>query len=147
MQNYEFLGYVPTPGEKHLGIATIKLWGRLILRFKIIPSKDGTTFFPGCASYKMPDLTGSGDYYAEAFMLDSRSEHQNVMDFIKAHVKKEMGQEQSVFGAQTQNEVASSQGHPQVQKTQPQQSKQQNSGYWESMPEMPQSKKNENFPF
>lgn len=87
----EFLNYTKTPNEKHLGIATVKIYNRIILRWKIIPNKDGSSFFPGCASYKMPDPSGgNSDIYQEAFMLDSRSEHDEVKNFILSHVKKYM---------------------------------------------------------
>jgi len=138
MQPYEFLGYQPTPGEKHLGIATIKMWGRLILRWKVIPNKDGSGFFCGAASYKVPDPSGAGgDCYTEAFMLDSRSEHEAVQNFIRAHVRKAMGDGASVFGQQRVNQPQGGQSYPAQANTPPAQNQAGNSAYWEGMPDMP----------
>ena len=87
----KFLNYTPTSNEKHLGIATIKLYEKIVLRFKMISTKDGASFFCGCVSYKMPDPTGGDtDVYLEAFMIESRSEYEDVKNFIRCNVKKYM---------------------------------------------------------
>ena len=100
MSSFQFLKYEPTPGEKHLGIATIKAYGKLILRYKIVPNKDGGGWFPCEASYKMPSVAGQ-DVYAKAFMLDSTSENEELKNFIHAHVKSYM-QSQGQASAQPQ---------------------------------------------
>jgi hypothetical protein len=87
MSEYEFLNIVATPNEKHAGIATIRVNRSIVLRFKIVPKKDGSGYFPTCASYKVPDGTGS-DKYVEAFMLDSRSENDDVISLVMSNFKK-----------------------------------------------------------
>jgi len=82
MNNFQFISYAPTPGEKHLGIATINYHGKLILRYKIMPTKDGSNFFPVPAAYKV------GETYQSAFTLDSNIEKEEVENLIKIHVKK-----------------------------------------------------------
>ena len=82
----QFLKYEPTPNEKHLGIATVKLYGKIILRYKIVPTKDGAGYFPAPASYKMPSDDGT-DKYIGAFMLDSVSENEELINLIREHVK------------------------------------------------------------
>lgn len=84
----EFISYVKTPLEKHLGIATVKLYGKIILRFKIVQTKDGKSTFPNAASYKITD--DSGERYIPAFMLDSRSEQEEVENIIRVGVKKSL---------------------------------------------------------
>lgn len=81
MNNIEFLSYIPTPLEKYLGIATVKLYGKVILRYKIVPTKDGSGHFPAPASYK------AGDDYVHAFMLDSMSENEELKKVIMHNVK------------------------------------------------------------
>ncbi len=83
--NFEFKKYEPTPGEKHLGIATVKLYGKIIARFKIIPTKDGTSFFPASGSLKV------GDKYENCLTLDSTSEKEELDALIKAHVQSAQG--------------------------------------------------------
>lgn len=80
MNNFEFLSYDPITGEKFLGIATVRCWNKIILRYKIVPNKDGTGFFPSPSSIK------NGDRYESAFMLDSNFENQQLMKIIKEKV-------------------------------------------------------------
>lgn len=82
---FEFIKYETTPQEKHLGIATVKLYGKLIARYKIVPTKDGTSFFPAAASYKI------NDRYESCLILDSNSEKEELDALIKAHVRSIQG--------------------------------------------------------
>lgn len=88
---FEFKKYTPTPGEKYLGIAEIKILGEtpIILRFKIVPRKDGKGNFPAIASYKMPNRD-VGDEYDECFMLDSRSDNEECIKTIMHHVSQNL---------------------------------------------------------
>ncbi len=83
--NFEFKKYEPTPGEKHLGIATVKLYGKILARFKIIPTKDGSSFFPASGSLKI------GDKYENCLTLDSTSEKEELDALIRAHVRSAQG--------------------------------------------------------
>ena len=83
MNNFEFLSYEPVVGEKFLGIATVRAWGKIILRYKIVPGKDGG-WFAGAASIK------NGDKYESAFMIDSQYESKALMEFIKTQVAEVM---------------------------------------------------------
>jgi hypothetical protein len=89
MNKFEFRGFTATPGEKHAGIAEVKLNGEtpMILRFKIVARKDGSGYFPNVGSYKMPNRT-IGEEYDECFMLDSRSDHDSCMKCVMAGVNK-----------------------------------------------------------
>ena len=89
--SFEFLMYTPTPGEKHLGIAKIKAFGKIVLRYKLVPRKDGQGFFPMPASYKMPSPDGQ-DVYVSAFMLDSNSDKEDLEELIRVNVRRYMGQ-------------------------------------------------------
>ena len=83
----QFLKYEAVTGEKHFGIATVKLYGRIILRYKIVPNKDGTGWFPCPASYKTGTVNGQ-DKYVSAFTLDSNSENEALQDLIKDSVRQ-----------------------------------------------------------
>ncbi len=84
MNKFEFISYQETPGEKHLGIATINVYGKIIVRVKIVPNKDGTGFFINCAKFKV------GSDYLDSFLLESRSEDAEMERVIKEGVKKSM---------------------------------------------------------
>jgi len=90
MDKLQFLGFEPTPGEKHLGIATVRVNGDFVfvLRFKIVSKKDGSGHFPTVASYKMS--RGAGDEYEPSFMLDSRSDNEMINKFVMSNVHKSM---------------------------------------------------------
>ena len=90
---FEFLGYTATPNEKHLGIASVKYMGKIVLRYKIVPKKDGSAWFPNAASYKI--VENGEDRYTAAFMLDSHSESEDMMNFIRKHVTACMKPQQS----------------------------------------------------
>lgn len=80
MTNFEFLSYDAVVGEKFLGIATVRAWGKIILRYKIIPNKDGSSFFASPSSIK------NGDRFEPAFMLDSNYENQGLQAMIRDKV-------------------------------------------------------------
>jgi hypothetical protein len=89
MSDFRFLKYEPTPSEKHMGIATVMAYGKIILRYKIVQNKDGTGFFPASASYKMSDPSGA-DFYVSAFVVDSNGEKEELENMIKANVRAQM---------------------------------------------------------
>lgn len=80
MNNFEFLSYEPVTGERFLGIATVRAWGKIILRYKIVPTKDGKNFFPAASAIK------SADRYEPCFVLDSAHESKQLTDMIKEQV-------------------------------------------------------------
>lgn len=80
MNNFEFLSYEPVNGEKFLGIATVRAWGKIILRYKIVPTKDGKGIFPASSSIK------NGEKYENSFMIDSNYENQAIIALIKDKV-------------------------------------------------------------
>jgi hypothetical protein len=89
MSNFEFLEYIPTPNEKHLGIATVMLFGRVFHKYKILPAKDGKGFFPVPASYKV------GDTYIHAFGLALKKDGSDngtaeLINLIRDNVKRIM---------------------------------------------------------
>ncbi len=92
MNNFEFLQYDPVVGEKFLGIATVRAWGRIILRYKIVPGKEGKGFFASTASIK------NGERYESAFMLDSNYENQLLQALIKDKVSSVLNGEKSSPG-------------------------------------------------
>ena len=94
MNNIEFISYEPTPEEQYMmGIATVSLYGKIILKFKIVEKKDGTTFFVAPANYRVAD--GGGSYkYIDAIMLDSRMEHEELMGLIRQGVNQAMNPQQ-----------------------------------------------------
>ncbi len=84
MNNFEFLNYDAVSGEKFLGIATIRAWGKIILRYKIVPGKEGKGFFASASSIK------NGERYESAFMLDSNYENQALQALIKEKVSNHL---------------------------------------------------------
>lgn len=97
MNQIEFVKYEKVNDEKYLGIATVKLYGKIILRYKIVMNKDGSGFFPAPASYKNPSYP---EQYYSCFMLDSNSEKEEVENCIRANVKRFMQAEQQQHAPQ-----------------------------------------------
>jgi len=109
MENYKFISYIATPTEKHLGIATICFHDKVILRFKVIPNKDGNGFFFGTSAFKI-STDGEDDRYIESFMIDSRSEQELLHEYMRAHVRREMEQFRAVPSPKIHNPFSQNQG-------------------------------------
>lgn len=106
MSQFKFLKLEKTPGEKHLGIVTVKAYDKIILRYKIVQGKDGKGIFFTPPAYKMPSENGI-DSYVSAFLIDSNSENEELMNLIKVNCKCILAPtSQSVFSSQeNENDV------------------------------------------
>lgn len=86
-KDFEFLSYEPDDQKKILGVATIRAWGKIILKYKLVLKKDGLGWFtaPAGSVRNGYDETGK-DRYEEAFMIDSRYDCQVVDKLIRENV-------------------------------------------------------------
>jgi hypothetical protein len=84
-EEVEFLSFDETPEEKYLGVASIRFFGRIILRYKVQKTKDGNGIFIAAPSFKKTDP--SGEHWCQWFMLDSMSQNESVTNLIKTKVK------------------------------------------------------------
>lgn len=136
---FEWMKFIKTDGEKHVGIAVIRYDRRFIFRFKVMPSDHGG-YWITTASLKMGSVQGK-DKYEPAFSLDSEYEKSQMTDFILECVNKELEKtpatSQSIFG-QTQNAY----GQQQTQNSQ-----QASQGYGSVPLQAPKSSNDENLPF
>ena len=73
----QFLEYIPTPQDKDPGIAKVLMYNKLIVLFKWRLTKDGTNNFVSAPSYKI------GESYENAISIDSKSESEAVMRYIR----------------------------------------------------------------
>jgi len=99
MARFQFVDFVPTPGEKHIGIITVRIHGDPIatVRYKMVARKDGSGYFPNIASYKMPNRM-PGEEYDECYMLEMRSDHDALIKFIMSAFNEwQKAQQPSVF--------------------------------------------------
>jgi len=91
MTFFQFISYEATPeDEKQLGVATVKLYGKIKLRYKIIHTKDGQGWFPIPASYKLGKTDDGKDKYVAAFMLNDRDEEEELIAAVRSQVSKAM---------------------------------------------------------
>ena len=99
-QDKQFLKYIPMPGEKHLGVAMVRWFGKIILTYKVMPSQDGGYWIsPG--STKIGVKRDGKDNYQEWFQLDSNYDRDEMKEFILSHVEPILAQTQaSVFSPQ-----------------------------------------------
>jgi hypothetical protein len=98
MSQYQFISYKPTPMDQYMmGVATVRLYGKVVLRFKHVKTKDGKGDFFTAPSYSI-DENGEKKYL-QSFMLDSRAEDEELMDFVregyKAHCRAKSAPVQS----------------------------------------------------
>lgn len=86
MSHYQFISYKPTPLDQYmLGVATVRLYGKVVLRFKHVKTKDGKGDFFTSPSYSIDE--GGEKKYLQAFLLDSRAEDEELMDFVREGYK------------------------------------------------------------
>lgn len=85
---HQFISYTPTPGEKYIGVSAITTTVKARVLYKIIPTKDGSSFYPVTTSVKI------GDSYSSAFVVDSNIEKEEIENIIKQGVKKALSQPQ-----------------------------------------------------
>lgn len=89
MNNFEFISYTPTPTDQYmLGIAKVKAFGKIELRFKHVKTKDGAGTFFTCANYTMQDPHTQEKKYIPCFLLDSRGDEETLMDMIRDGVNR-----------------------------------------------------------
>lgn len=91
MQPFEFLSYEPTHEEKYLGIATVRAWGKIILKFKITQGTDKNGdptqgFFFNEGAFKNGTKPDGKDKYDKYFMIDSNYEKDLLDKCIRANV-------------------------------------------------------------
>lgn len=99
-QNFEFKSYTPTPTDQYmLGLAKIKLYGKVIVVFKHVKTKDGSGTFFCTQNYSLTDGAGEKKYVTCA-QLDSRDDEVDLMEFIRENVNKVL-QQRSTHQAQT----------------------------------------------
>jgi len=91
MKDIEFISYLPTPGEQYMiGIATLRIYGKFIIRLKHMHTKDQTSTFFAAPNYAITD--GAGKRYLASFELDSKTESQMLNDFIRENVNRVLSQ-------------------------------------------------------
>lgn len=79
--NIKFIDFKKVFGEKYFGIASVVLDDKIMLRYKVIPGKEGKGFYMKPASYKI------GEDYVDAFEIDSNFTKSAIDQVIRDHVK------------------------------------------------------------
>tara|TARA_R110000868_G_scaffold136519_4_gene349513 strand:+ start:1842 stop:2183 length:342 start_codon:yes stop_codon:yes gene_type:complete len=87
MSDFKFIKYQPTPDDQYmLGIASVLLYGKVIVRYKLVQSKDQKGNFFCVANYT---LTEHGEKkYVPCVAMDSNSEKEMLEDFIRENVNR-----------------------------------------------------------
>lgn len=118
MNNHEFISYVATPNEQYFsGIATVKLYGRLIAKYKVVDKKDGSGYFIAPPNYRVTDPLSGDAKYIDAIMIDSKMENDDLQAMMRQCINKARNQ-----NAQRQNPQQQQQyQQPQAQQAQPSQ--------------------------
>lgn len=117
--DFQFISYVPTPNDQFmLGIAKVKAYGKIELRFKHVKTKDGTGTFFCCANYTTQDAANEKKYIA-CFQIDSRSDEEMLYEIIRQGVAK-LAAQRSAMPNQVQPSQANYYPHGMAQQSQAQ---------------------------
>ena len=85
MNNIEFISYKQTPDDIYmLCIAKVRLYGKLVVRYKLVQSKDGKGNFFCVANYTLQEH--GEKKYLPCFIMDSNAEKELLEDFIRDNV-------------------------------------------------------------
>lgn len=84
--NIEFVEFVETPGEKHVGIVTVNFNNMLYLRYKVMPSQKGPGYYCNPPSYKI-NRYGT-DEYMQAIVIDSNFAKEKIDRIVRDEVTK-----------------------------------------------------------
>jgi hypothetical protein len=80
-EKFEFIRYdAANVGEKFVGIATVKIYGKFIVRVKEIFTKTGTHTFLAAPSVKI------GEKFEQAFEIDSKSEQEEFNTYVRSGI-------------------------------------------------------------
>lgn len=79
---FEFIDYIKTPNEKQLGIAVVKVYNKLLLRYRVLPSAKGEGFWLAPPSCK----TGP-DKWEESFVIDSNIDKIAIEKCVRDGIK------------------------------------------------------------
>ncbi len=93
MNQFEFIKFERTPSEdKYLGIAYVRAWGKINLRFKMQKNKDGTGYYVGMDAHKKPNQDGK---WEDSFLLESNGDKEELEDMIRQRVNQCLAQQQA----------------------------------------------------
>ncbi len=100
---FQFISYTPTPNDQYmLGIAKIKLYGKVELRYKHVKTKDGNGTFFTSATYTTTDPQTNEKKYVPCFLIDSRSDEEILQEVIREGVNQVMNQRSAKPAPQAQ---------------------------------------------
>lgn len=87
LRNLEFISYRPIKDDPFgmLGLATFRAYGKFLLVFKHLTTKDKSGTFFCSANYSIMDAGGEKKYVG-AITLDSRGDDQLFQDWIRENV-------------------------------------------------------------
>lgn len=80
MSSFEVLQVYVLKGEKHLAVVDVRAWGKICLRFKVVPAEKGGTFVTtGSVKIGMED---GKDKFEPCFLMEMRSEERQLRDVV-----------------------------------------------------------------
>jgi hypothetical protein len=104
MSDIEFKKFIPTPTAKFIGIAEVMIQtvaGRILLRFKIVPGREGRGMFIGTASYGIENNSEGKTDYLDCITFDSNIAFIEIKDLIMKNVNiamaKKIQNQASIF--------------------------------------------------
>jgi hypothetical protein len=88
IKQLEFISYRPIKDDAYgtLGLVTFRAYGKFLLVFKHLRTKDGSGTFFCSANYALTD--GTEKKYVSAISLDSRGDDQMFQEWIREHVNE-----------------------------------------------------------
>ena len=86
--SFQFIRFDETPKEKYLGVATVKVDDKYLVRLLVRKNPKGG-YFIAPPSVKMD--SEEGDVYAESFMMDSNFQKEELHTLIRSNIRGFIG--------------------------------------------------------
>lgn len=107
MQNdIEILKFEETPEQNFVGVAHVRLFKSVILRYKVVNNKDATGYFIVAPSYKR-EIDGT-EKWNQWFMLDSQYFTEEVVETIRAYINNYFSSHSALAKTQPKQNTPSS---------------------------------------
>ena len=85
MSEFEFVSFDKTPEDKHIGIASVKAYGKILLRYKVIPTKEGNGYF--ISPFRARLVIDEQENYIPAFIIDSKIDDEEINTLVRSNIK------------------------------------------------------------
>lgn len=88
--NFEFVCFELSPLEKHVGIVSVKAYGKILLKYKVIKNQEDSNSYY-LARPKIRNKQEKGEIYIPAFVIDSQIDNEELFALVRENINDKIG--------------------------------------------------------